>query len=105
MSELVRPYVRERMELLYSPQNPPPKEPPPELQMPNPGVWRVLAMWWHDHQPDEGGKFCRYCGRWYPCPIVISADNGFRTAFRQARERARRARGVARVLYPKGRNV
>ncbi|MGH2600364.1 MAG: hypothetical protein ACRDJ9_13385 [Dehalococcoidia bacterium] len=105
MGETVRPYVREKVELLYSLDNPPPKEPPRELQMTNPGVWRVLAMWWYDHQPDAGGKFCRNCGRWYPCPTVISADNGFRTAFRHARDRLRRARGVAQVLHAKARNV
>ncbi len=102
---MVRPYVREMVQLLYSPDNPPPKEPPAELQMPNPGVWRVFAMCWYAHQPDGSGKVCRRCERWYPCPDVISADGGFRTAFKQARERARRARGVAQVLYPKTRHV
>ena len=34
----------------------PPIEPPAELCLPNPGVWRVAARWLHDHQPDEGGQ-------------------------------------------------
>ncbi|MGH3648294.1 MAG: hypothetical protein ACRDTM_14105 [Micromonosporaceae bacterium] len=100
----VRPYVRNTVQLLYTPDNPPPKEPPAELEMPNPGPWRVLAMWWYDHQPDEGGRICRYCNRWYPCPGVVSADGGFRTAIRHAHER-RRPRGVAKVFYQKGRNI
>jgi hypothetical protein len=62
-------------------------------------------MWWYDHQPDDGRRFCRYCHRWHPCPRVICADGGFRTMFRQARERRRQARGAARVFYPEARNV
>ncbi|MGH3739057.1 MAG: hypothetical protein ACRDT6_26180 [Micromonosporaceae bacterium] len=107
MPEFVRPYVNETVQLLYCPSNPPPKEPPAELEMPAPGLWRVFAMWWYDHQPDAGGRFCRSCHRWYPCPVVISADHRFRTAYRQAaaRTRGHPARGRAPVLYPKARNV
>ncbi|MQA27879.1 MAG: hypothetical protein GEU94_21025, partial [Micromonosporaceae bacterium] len=59
------PYVRQaaRRQMRYSPQNPPPKDPPPELRLPNPGLWRVWYYVWHAHQPDQTGRLCRRCRR------------------------------------------
>lgn len=62
----------------------PPLEPPPELRMTNPALWRVAARWLRDHQPDRGGGFCRYCSRAYPCSGAVSADDVLDTAFRRA---------------------
>lgn len=95
-------YVRAAVKLRNTSENPPPLEPPTALKLRNRGLWRVVARWWRDHQPDAGGKVCRLCFRWWPCPGVISADRILDTIWRRAT-----AKGGARVptLYPRNRNV
>ena len=85
------PYVRATAKLRYSPTNLPPLEPPAELRLPNPGLWRVASRWLHDHQPDEGGRVCRHCFRWYPCPGAVSADGVLDSILRRATVRGRAA--------------
>lgn len=72
----IAPYVRREVRMRYTADNPPPLEPPAELAgAVNPGVWRVAARWWRDHQPDEGGARCRRCFLRWPCSGVESAES------------------------------
>lgn len=96
------PYVRTTVRMRYAPPELPPLEPPAELQLDNPGVWRVAAQWLRDHQPDEGGRVCKECFRLYPCPGAVSAAGVLDTSHRRA---AARGRAPILRLYPQARNV
>lgn len=99
----IAPYVRREVRMRYTADNPPPLEPPAELAgAVNPGVWRVAARWWRDHQPDEGGRVCRACFRLYPCPGVLGADGILDTFWRRA---AARGRATVLALYPRNRRI
>jgi hypothetical protein len=95
------PYVRNVVHLRYSPENPPPLEPPIELRLAvSAGVWRVAARWWRDHQADEGGRVGRTCFRLHPCSGLISADGILDTFCR-----CTAARGRALAIHPNNRTV
>lgn len=69
----------------WSADNPPPLEPPAELDLPyGHGSWRVAARWWYDHQPDPSGV-CRACGLRWPCSGLESAEEILAILWRRGR--------------------
>ncbi|MGH2602044.1 MAG: hypothetical protein ACRDJ9_21985 [Dehalococcoidia bacterium] len=69
----------------WSADNPPPLEPPAELNLTyGHRVWRLAARWWREHQPDESGHVCRACGRLWPCSGFESAEDILMTSVRRA---------------------